>query len=218
MTRPTHLWSGDWEKDSRTPPIEPTVPSSPPADEPAVGGRSSSRRLAAIGALVAGLIVVGVVLAVTLTGGSSKMKNQSTTHAFVPRPFNGSGGSGLIPTTTTPQAPTTTPQAQTTPQQTQTPAPVQVGPTYAWLGMQISDTPSGIAVATVTIGGAADTAGINPGDVITQVNSTAVGSVAQLRAAVDKLSVGDAFQLTVDRGSTPVTIGATLANRPRRQS
>jgi hypothetical protein len=221
MSSSKHLWSGDWERDSETPPTEPlgSAPVTPPSPEepPRDDGGARRRRLTALGALVALLIIVGVVLAVVLPGSSSNSNQRTSAQLANPA---GTGGNPLLQQTTPQQ---TTPQQSTTPQQAAQPtpqatAPARIGPTYAWLGMQISETPLGITVATVSIGGVADTAGVNPGDVITAVNSTAVGSIAQLRAAVGKLSVGASFQLTVSRGSTPVTISATLANRPKRQS
>ncbi len=226
MSSSKHLWSGDWERDSATPPTEPipTAAPEPPPEEPSGDdGRARRRRQTAAGALVAALIIVGVVLAITLPGSSKPNQPAAQAQSQPSNPgANQSGGASPF-LQTVPQVTPSVPQTQTTPQaqaQTtpQTQAATPIGPTYDWLGMQISDTPNGITVATVNIGGAADSAGVNPGDVITAINSTGVGSIAQLRAAVGKLSVGAQFSLTVDRGSTPVTISATLANRPKRQS
>jgi predicted metalloprotease with PDZ domain len=157
--------------------------------------------------LAAVLVVAAVALAVGLTGGSSKPR---TTAQVQTVPANPSGGGGLLP------LPQTTPQQSTTPTTSQ-PSAVEDGPTYNWLGMQISDTPSGVTVATVTIGGAADTAGVDPGDVIESINNTQINSAAQLRSATAGLKVGNQLQLTVSRGSTTLTLTATLTNRPTRQ-
>ena len=54
-------------------------------------------------------------------------------------------------------------------------------------------------------------------DVISQVNHTTVGSIAQLQSATQNLTIGQSFNLTVDRGTTAVVLTATLTNRPTKQ-
>jgi hypothetical protein len=226
MNPPKHLWSGDWERESDSAPQvrpAPTPPAAPPPPEDPPRHRRRRPPLAALVAFLVLLITAGVVLALTLPGGSSTPANPRTTAQFTPRPFGGGTGGAPLQGTTTPsqqQPPSqpTTPQQPTTATATPQPSQVQVGPTYTWLGMQVSATPSGVAVATVTIGGAADSDGVNPGDVITQINQTEIGSIAELQAAVKNLQLGTRFQIVVDRGSTPVTISATLTNRPKRSS
>jgi hypothetical protein len=227
MSSPKHLWSGDWERESpelkSSPaprvdaiPISPPNPNKWPPRTPPTGSRRTALVIAAV---VLVLAAVGVTLAATL-GGSS-----STTRTSAQSPFSqaSSGGSPLqqqspsLPNTTTPQA--TTPQGATSPQSAapegQPGGPsVTAGPTYNWLGMSIADIASGVSVETVSIGGAADTAGVNPGDVIVQIDHTGVDSVSQLRAALKHLKLGQSFQLVVDRGSTPVQLTATLTGRP----
>ena len=80
--------------------------------------------------------------------------------------------------------------------------------------MSIADIANGVSVETVTIGGVADSAGVDPGDVIVEINHTPVNSISQVIAALKSLPLGQNFQLTIDRGSTPVTLTATLTGRP----
>jgi membrane-associated protease RseP (regulator of RpoE activity) len=229
MSAPKHLWSGDWERESgdRTPQPAarptPTPAPAPPAPEPPQGGgRLSRRTLLAIGTVIAVLGIVGVVLAFTLGGSSQSHAQASARSGSSQYPqYPQSGGSPLVspsptyPNQTTPQS--TTPQP-TSPQPTSPPQqPTQaIGPVYYWLGMELNETENGLTVVTVTLNGAGDDAGVNPGDVIESINTTQVGSVAQLDQAVAKLKLGQRFQLVVDRGSTPVTLSATLTGRPTK--
>jgi hypothetical protein len=215
MNTPKHLWSGDWERESTDPPAErpyvaapplthePTPPASP--TEPSAGRGWRTRQTALAAAAVLVLVIIGVALAVSL-GGNGKTQPQQRAQAptAVPAPSNGSGGAPLQP-------PTPPVQTQTTA------APVTVGPTYSWLGTQLIDSTSGVTVETVRIGSAADTAGINPGDVIESVANSGVASIAQLKRATANLRLGQTVQLTVNRGTTLVTLTATLANRPVKQ-
>jgi hypothetical protein len=228
MSSPKHLWSGDWERESpdlASPPppasyVEAPAPPPDPGKWPPRGDREAparSRRTPfVLAAVLLLLIAVGITLAATLGGGSS---SQTSAQNQVPLNPSSSGGSPLqqLQSTTTPQA--TTPQSTTTPQATPPEgqpggASVTAGPSYNWLGMSIADVASGVSVETVNIGGVADSAGVNPGDVIVEINHTQVNSVSQVVAALKGITLGQSFQLTVDRGSTPVTLTATLTGRP----
>jgi membrane-associated protease RseP (regulator of RpoE activity) len=231
MSSPKHLWSGDWERESpelKAPPaprvdafpITPPDPKPWPPRTPATGSRRFT--VTVVAAIVVVLVAVGVTLAATL-GGSSTRRTSAQNLSQNPFSQSGSGGAPLLqqspstPTTTTPQA--TTPQGTTTPQSAAPEsqpggASVTAGPTYTWLGMSIADIASGVSVETVNIGGAADAAGVNPGDVIVEINQTEVDSVSQVLAALKHLKLGQSFRLTVDRGSTPVQLIATLTGRP----
>jgi membrane-associated protease RseP (regulator of RpoE activity) len=214
MSSHKHLWSGDWQRDSIEPARPEPVsnePPEPPASSP--GRRSLSRRMLVTGgAVVVLLAAVGVTLALTL-GGSSSPNLQAPSAAVPTTPLQvlppQSAPHTVVPTQTVPQQATTQPAVQTQ---------VTVGPTYGWLGMQISDTQSGVTVVTVGPDSAADNAGVNPGDVIESINGTQIESIAQLQKATQGLKLGNRFQLSVDRGSTPVTMTATLTGRPSRQS
>jgi S1-C subfamily serine protease len=160
------------------------------------------------------LVAVGVALGLILHRSSTPtLQARSPAAAPVPK---------VTPTLPQTVIPTlTVPQQQSSPQQaTPQPAAAQapIGPSYNWLGMQISDTSTGLTVATVAAGSAADTAGVNPGDVIEAINTTPVGSIPELLKAAGTLKLGSRFDLSVNRGSTPLTITPTLTGRPSRQS
>jgi serine protease Do len=83
----------------------------------------------------------------------------------------------------------------------------------AWYGYNL-DVDQGVYVARVEKGGPADQANIHEGDVIIQVNGTEVNSVADLRAALDTVSVGNRVNLVIIRDGQKRTISAVVAEMP----
>jgi serine protease Do len=83
----------------------------------------------------------------------------------------------------------------------------------AWYGYNL-DVDQGVYVARVEKGGPADQANIHEGDVIIQVNGTEVNSVADLRAALDTVSVGNRVKLVIIRDGQKRTISAVVAEMP----
>lgn len=63
---------------------------------------------------------------------------------------------------------------------------------------------------TVVSGGPADKAGIEPGDVITKINGTAIDEKTSLTSLLGKYKVGDKVTVTVQRGSDVKTMTVTL--------
>jgi putative serine protease PepD len=86
---------------------------------------------------------------------------------------------------------------------------------HASLGVVVGDGSGGAKVGSVTAGGAASTAGVRSGDVITAVDGTPVSGADALAAAVAGHQPGDSVRLTLVRsgggGSAQVT--ATLGTR-----
>jgi serine protease Do len=82
-----------------------------------------------------------------------------------------------------------------------------------WYGYDL-DVDQGVYVARVEKGGPADQAGILAGDVIIEVNGTKVNSVADLRAALDTVSVGSRVKLVIIRDGQKHTISAVAAEMP----
>jgi len=82
-----------------------------------------------------------------------------------------------------------------------------------WYGYDL-DVDQGVYVARVEKGGPADQAGILAGDVIIEVNGTKVNSVADLRAALDTVSVGSRVKLVIIRDGQKHTISAGAAEMP----
>jgi serine protease Do len=72
---------------------------------------------------------------------------------------------------------------------------------------------NGVYVNGLTEGGAAETAGVKVGDVIMQVNGTAVKNVAELQEQVGKYRPGDKISVVVKRGAESKTISVTLKNK-----
>ncbi len=87
---------------------------------------------------------------------------------------------------------------------------------HAYLGVGIGDAPNGAGaqISRVVSGSPADKAGLQAGDVITKVGSTAITSADDLTASVDTFKPGDKVTLTIDRNGTTKSIAVTLGTRP----
>ena len=92
--------------------------------------------------------------------------------------------------------------------------------THAQLGVSVRDSSAtgsqifsnGAAVAQVTAGGAAESAGLQAGDVITKVGDRPVDSADALIAAIRSHQAGDKVVLTYVRSGSTRTVTATLGN------
>ncbi|HET9074201.1 MAG TPA: PDZ domain-containing protein [Solirubrobacteraceae bacterium] len=219
MSSPKHLWSGDWEResDARTVPPGELTPDpgthlagpAPVRAEPLPPRVRSRRRLPrrlSLGLAGLCILIVAAVGVALGTGGASPGRSHRAA-GLLPAPQ-----SPLTPSPASPAAP----PASTAAAPTQT-VPVRLGPAYTWLGMQISETPAGLTVATVAMNSAGDLAGVNPGDVIEAVNGRTVASPGTLRSITAALPLGHPVSLTVNRGSTSVQLSARLSDRPVRQ-
>ncbi len=84
-------------------------------------------------------------------------------------------------------------------------------PSHALLGVQINDaSSSGAQVVATTRGGPAAKAGLQPGDVITKVDSTTITSAQALIAAIRSHQPGDTISVTYQRGGSSHTASVTL--------
>ncbi|WP_431968995.1 S1C family serine protease [Actinacidiphila sp. bgisy160] len=70
--------------------------------------------------------------------------------------------------------------------------------------------PAGVGVVEVTGGGAADKAGIKPGDVITDVGGADITTLQSLSEALVQHAPGDTVDVTYQRGSSEKTVKVTL--------
>lgn len=85
-----------------------------------------------------------------------------------------------------------------------------------WLGAQIEGLPlGGVVVVTVVSGGPAELAGLEPGDVVTELDNRPIDSFDDIQRAVAGLRAGDTIPIQVSRGSTIFSTDVTLAARPR---
>jgi S1-C subfamily serine protease len=90
-----------------------------------------------------------------------------------------------------------------------------------WLGVETSDSTnpavsSGAEVQSVTPGGPADSAGLEPGDVIIEIDGQQVGDSSDISRLVNGKQPGDHVDLRIDRNGQDVRLGTTLGNRPQR--
>ena len=68
----------------------------------------------------------------------------------------------------------------------------------------------GAQVGTVTSGSAADQAGLQEGDLITEVDGTAIADATQLIVTIRSQAPGDTVNLTVERGGSTYDVPVTL--------
>jgi S1-C subfamily serine protease len=85
----------------------------------------------------------------------------------------------------------------------------------SWLGMQIVMLPPGAAVIeTVQLGSPGNAAGLEPGNVILQINNRPIHAAADIGAAISGLHAGDRVQMQISYGSALYQTEATLAGPP----
>ena len=82
-----------------------------------------------------------------------------------------------------------------------------------FLGVQLGESDDGAQVAAVTPGSPADRAGLQQGDVITEVEGEPANA-DDVRRAVAEREPGDELELTVVRDGETETVTATLGKRP----
>ncbi|HEX5923203.1 MAG TPA: trypsin-like peptidase domain-containing protein [Baekduia sp.] len=88
-----------------------------------------------------------------------------------------------------------------------------------YLGVETTDptdpnAPAGAEITSVVPGGPADSAGLNAGDVITELGGDAVTSSSDVSRIVAAKQPGDQVDVRVDRSGQDVTLNVTLQNRP----
>lgn len=81
-----------------------------------------------------------------------------------------------------------------------------------YLGVQVTDAQNGAGIVAVQPGSPADTAGLQPGDVITKFDSTTITDGTDLQNAVRGQKPGATVTLTVDRNGQTITVKATLGS------
>jgi hypothetical protein len=86
-----------------------------------------------------------------------------------------------------------------------------------WLGithMNSLSSGGGVVITSIAAGSPAATAGLEPGDVITQVGNQPVQSVGDVNAALNGLVAGNTVQIQFSRGTATFSTLATLATQP----
>jgi putative serine protease PepD len=90
-------------------------------------------------------------------------------------------------------------------------------PEHAYLGVSTAAAQDGGAqVGEATAGGPAAEAGIQPGDVITEVDGDQVQAPDDVAQAIEDDKPGDRIEMTVRRGGSEDTIEVTLGQRPEQ--
>jgi putative serine protease PepD len=91
---------------------------------------------------------------------------------------------------------------------------------WPYMGVESAPTdpgePSGAKIASVTAGGPAERAGIQPGDVIVSVGGKKVPNFGALSQVISRFRAGDRVAVVVDRGGHRETIEVTLGVRPNQ--
>ena len=80
--------------------------------------------------------------------------------------------------------------------------------------MNLRDAPDGVYVGQVQPGSPADTAGLQPGDIILSMNGTNLKTSEGMQSTMQSAKVGDALRLTVWRHGTQQNLIANLTERP----
>ena len=195
MSAPRHLWSGDWELDSsahaedlaarRPLPEEPTEP------EPAAPAPRPSRLRRAIQALRRRL---GSLRA------PSRRRIRVVAVVGILALLVVAGAYAMNSGSTA----------------TKTPAPATLSSNVEpWLGVKLANAPiRGAVVASVVPGSPAATAGIRPGDVITQLDTQPIVTPAILTSAIAGMQPGDKVDLQLQRGASQYSVNVALASHP----
>jgi S1-C subfamily serine protease len=85
----------------------------------------------------------------------------------------------------------------------------------AWLGLQMQSLANGtVVISSVVPGSPAASAGLKPGDVVTEIDSRPVVSPIDVTEAVAALQAGDRIQLRLVRGASTYTVRVKLTARP----
>ena len=87
---------------------------------------------------------------------------------------------------------------------------------HAYLGVALEDTDSaeGATLAEVRSGTPAAGAGLQQGDVVTELDGESVDSADELRSLIDSKQPGDKVALTITRDGSTRTVHVTLGTRP----
>ena len=87
---------------------------------------------------------------------------------------------------------------------------------HAYLGVSTEDVDdgTGASIAEVRTDTPASRAGLQGGDVVTEIDGDGVDSADELRRLIDSKSPGDSVELTVKRGGETKKLAVTLGSRP----
>jgi putative serine protease PepD len=94
---------------------------------------------------------------------------------------------------------------------------------HAWLGIQIDTTgatnpnaASGAVVGSVEVGGPAESAGLQAGDVVKRIDGQAIKDGTALSSYINSKAPGDEIHMTVERNGQTQDLDVTLQDRPEQ--
>jgi putative serine protease PepD len=92
---------------------------------------------------------------------------------------------------------------------------------HAWLGVETApavtgSSTTGAQIAAVVTGGPAEDAGLQAGDVVTQIDGQRVNDPTDLSTIVNTKAPGDHISLKVERNGSTTDLDVTLKNRPAK--
>jgi putative serine protease PepD len=92
---------------------------------------------------------------------------------------------------------------------------------HAWLGVRIGtpssvnpSTPSGAEIGSVTTGGPADDAGLQAGDIVTDIQGERIDDATDLSSYINTKAPGDKITMSVRRNGQTEKIDVLLGNQP----
>jgi putative serine protease PepD len=90
---------------------------------------------------------------------------------------------------------------------------------HAWLGVETAPTVTGTStagaqIAVVTTGGPAESAGLQAGDVITEIDGQRINSSTDLSTYINTKAPGDTIAMKVERNGATQDVQVALKNRP----
>jgi membrane-associated protease RseP (regulator of RpoE activity) len=215
MTPPRHLWSGDWRRESaeasqrlaeRRRPAE--SPSEPPVAEPPPRGPSALQRLWAAIRNVQLPELRGRVAIPAALRGPDAHRIRGAVLLGVAMLIAAVGAYAAVAAL---RSPSTSSPVASRPSSAPNHAP-------AWLGVDTAFFPSGAMVVSVEPGSPAATAGLQPGDLITEINGHPVTSPADLQVMLAGMHAGQQVQITYQQGPISNTVEVTLQARPAGQN
>ena len=213
MTTPRHLWSGDWARESESAADEMErrragfAPGEPPVAEPPQEPEHEPRP-PLLTRVVAGLLAfLRSLRAATARGFAATVARLRT---ISPRQI------GLVALATVAGAAVALGAAALAGggRSSATTSDAQVSAGRPWLGLQTVSQMgnSGATVLVVDSGGPAQRAGLQPGDVITQVDGQPITNPGVLDAAIAAKQPGQQVQLVVNRYGQSLVLYATIGS------
>ncbi len=190
--------------ESETPaPEDPTQPVETPAPATTGGAAPGERRGVFVPRWLA--ILIGLVVAVGLVGGGGFWLGRETADD------DGRGGNRSERPYEAPPMPNM-PDAPNMPDTPDIPDAPQAPQGRQLLGVAVEPADNGAAVARVASGSPADDAGLEVGDVITEVDGETITGPVDLVTIIRSFEDGDEISITYERDGETTTVQVTLAD------